>query len=129
MFLCGLQDGTLPITYAETPAAIEEERRLLYVGMTRARLDLALSWALARQPGGRGAPQAVPVPDPAAPAGPAAAAAQGGAARKGARMCLRVRQAAPDRRRQGAPPLRRLPGALRRGAVRAAARVAHRARP
>ncbi|GAB2444484.1 ATP-dependent DNA helicase UvrD2 [Nocardioides hungaricus] len=55
VFLCGLQDGTLPITYAETPAAIEEERRLLYVGMTRARLDLHLSWALARNPGGRAA--------------------------------------------------------------------------
>ena len=54
VFLCGLQDGTLPITYAETPAAVEEERRLLYVGMTRARLDLSLSWALARNPGGRG---------------------------------------------------------------------------
>ncbi|MGZ4464729.1 MAG: ATP-dependent DNA helicase UvrD2 [Nocardioides sp.] len=54
VFLCGLQDGTLPITYAEGPAAIEEERRLLYVGMTRARTDLSLSWALARNPGGRG---------------------------------------------------------------------------
>jgi DNA helicase-2/ATP-dependent DNA helicase PcrA len=53
VFLCGLQDGTLPITYADTPAAVEEERRLLYVGMTRARLDLALSWSLARNPGGR----------------------------------------------------------------------------
>jgi len=53
VFLCGLQDGTLPITYADTAAAVEEERRLLYVGMTRARLDLALSWALARNPGGR----------------------------------------------------------------------------
>ena len=41
VFLCGLQDGTLPITYADTPAAVEEERRLLYVGMTRARIDLA----------------------------------------------------------------------------------------
>ena len=38
VFLCGLQDGTLPITYAETPAQVEEERRLLYVGMTRARV-------------------------------------------------------------------------------------------
>ncbi len=55
VFLCGLQDGTLPITYAETPTAIEEERRLLYVGMTRARTDLALSWSLARNPGGRAA--------------------------------------------------------------------------
>jgi DNA helicase II / ATP-dependent DNA helicase PcrA len=54
VFCCGLQDGTLPITYAETPAAIEEERRLLYVGMTRARIDLALSWAAARSPGGKG---------------------------------------------------------------------------
>ncbi|MBB6629104.1 ATP-dependent DNA helicase UvrD2 [Nocardioides sp. KIGAM211] len=54
VFLCGLQDGTLPITYADTPAAVEEERRLLYVGVTRARIDLALSWSLARNPGGRG---------------------------------------------------------------------------
>ncbi|MCW2843959.1 MAG: ATP-dependent helicase, Rep family, partial [Nocardioides sp.] len=53
VFLCGLQDGTLPITYADTPAAVEEERRLLYVGMTRARIDLALSWSLSRNPGGR----------------------------------------------------------------------------
>ncbi len=53
VFLCGLQDGTLPITYADTPAAVEEERRLLYVGMTRARADLALSWSLSRNPGGR----------------------------------------------------------------------------
>jgi DNA helicase-2/ATP-dependent DNA helicase PcrA len=54
--LVGLQEGTLPISYAlDSPTAVEEERRLLYVGATRARLDLRLSWALARQPGGRGA--------------------------------------------------------------------------
>jgi DNA helicase-2/ATP-dependent DNA helicase PcrA len=53
VFVTGLQDGTLPITYAETPTEIEEERRLLYVGVTRARLHLSLSWARARQPGGR----------------------------------------------------------------------------
>ncbi|MCY7394801.1 MAG: ATP-dependent DNA helicase UvrD2 [Nocardioides sp.] len=57
VFLCGLQDGTLPITYAETPVAVEEERRLLYVGMTRARLDLSLSWSQARNPGGRASRQ------------------------------------------------------------------------
>ena len=51
VFLVGLQDGTLPITYADTPAAVEEERRLLYVGMTRARRELTLSWAQARNPG------------------------------------------------------------------------------
>ncbi|MEZ5091661.1 ATP-dependent DNA helicase UvrD2 [Nocardioides sp.] len=53
VFVCGLQEGTLPIVYADGPEAVEEERRLLYVGMTRARRDLALSWALARNPGGR----------------------------------------------------------------------------
>jgi DNA helicase-2/ATP-dependent DNA helicase PcrA len=54
VFLVGLADGTLPIQYAEgSQAALEEERRLLYVGITRARHRLALSWALSRSPGGR----------------------------------------------------------------------------
>ncbi len=86
VFLCGLQDGTLPITYAETPAQIEEERRLLYVGMTRARLDLALSWALARQPGGRGSRKPSRFLTPLLPqdALPLPKAPKS----KGARMCL-----------------------------------------
>ncbi|MEO5873883.1 MAG: ATP-dependent DNA helicase UvrD2 [Streptosporangiaceae bacterium] len=53
VFLAGLVDGTLPIIYAETADQVEEERRLLYVGITRAREHLALSWALSRTPGGR----------------------------------------------------------------------------
>jgi DNA helicase-2/ATP-dependent DNA helicase PcrA len=53
VFLVGLVDGTLPITHASTPEQVEEERRLLYVGVTRARRHLALSWALARAEGGR----------------------------------------------------------------------------
>ncbi len=54
VFLVGLVDGTLPIQHAEDdPAAIEEERRLLYVGVTRARECLYLSWALSRAAGGR----------------------------------------------------------------------------
>jgi len=53
VFLAGLTDGTLPIVYAQTDEAIAEERRLLYVGITRARQQLFLSWALARAPGGR----------------------------------------------------------------------------
>jgi DNA helicase-2/ATP-dependent DNA helicase PcrA len=52
VFLVGLVDGTLPIQHADgDEAAIEEERRLLYVGITRARRRLQLSWSLARQPG------------------------------------------------------------------------------
>ncbi|WP_338423551.1 ATP-dependent DNA helicase UvrD2 [Streptomyces gobiensis] len=53
VFLVGLTEGMMPITYAKTDEQVEEERRLLYVGVTRARFHLALSWALARSPGGR----------------------------------------------------------------------------
>jgi DNA helicase-2/ATP-dependent DNA helicase PcrA len=57
VFLVGLADNTLPISHAlahgPDSEAVEEERRLLYVGVTRARVHLALSWALARNPGGR----------------------------------------------------------------------------
>lgn len=54
VFLVGLADGTLPISHAlahgPDSEAVEEERRLLYVGITRARMHLELSWALARTP-------------------------------------------------------------------------------
>jgi DNA helicase-2/ATP-dependent DNA helicase PcrA len=53
VFLVGLVDGTLPLVHADTAEQVEEERRLLYVGITRAREHLSLSWALARSPGGR----------------------------------------------------------------------------
>lgn len=53
VFLVGIVDGTLPIQHADTSAAVEEERRLFYVGITRARTRLAISWALARNSGGR----------------------------------------------------------------------------
>lgn len=53
VFLVGIAEGMLPITYARTDEQIEEERRLLYVGVTRARERLHLSWALSRSPGGR----------------------------------------------------------------------------
>jgi DNA helicase-2/ATP-dependent DNA helicase PcrA len=54
VFLVGLAEGTMPIQHADgDEAAIEEERRLLYVGVTRAREHLWLSWALSRKPGGR----------------------------------------------------------------------------
>jgi DNA helicase-2/ATP-dependent DNA helicase PcrA len=58
VFLPGLTEGNLPIVHAQTGEAIAEERRLLYVGVTRARERVHLSWALARSPGGR--PSRVP---------------------------------------------------------------------
>lgn len=45
--IVGLTEGMLPIAYAKGFDAIDEERRLLYVGITRARRRLALSWARA----------------------------------------------------------------------------------
>jgi DNA helicase-2/ATP-dependent DNA helicase PcrA len=53
VFLPGLTEGNLPIVHAQTDEAVAEERRLLYVGVTRARERVYLSWALARSPGGR----------------------------------------------------------------------------
>lgn len=55
VFLVGLVENTLPISHAIKAGDenIEEERRLFYVGVTRAREHLQLSWALARQEGGR----------------------------------------------------------------------------
>ena len=61
VYLVGLSDGLVPITYAKDAAAVDEERRLLYVGITRARQRLHLSWS---QSGiaAFGDPGAVPVP-------------------------------------------------------------------
>jgi ATP-dependent DNA helicase UvrD/PcrA len=53
VFLPGLTEGNLPIVHAGSDEAVAEERRLLYVGVTRARQQVLLSWALARLPGGR----------------------------------------------------------------------------
>ena len=58
VFLPGLAEGNLPIVHAQTGEAVAEERRLLYVGVTRSRERLYLSWALSRSPGGR--PSRVP---------------------------------------------------------------------
>lgn len=53
VFLTGLSEGLLPTSLAESAAAVAEERRLLYVGVTRAREHLHLSYARSRLPGGR----------------------------------------------------------------------------
>lgn len=49
--LVGVSEGLMPISYAKDTAAIDEERRLLYVGVTRARRRLALTWSAAPAPG------------------------------------------------------------------------------
>ena len=54
VFLAGLNEGLMPITFAESQREIDEERRLLYVGITRARTHLSLSSSSSRHAGGRG---------------------------------------------------------------------------
>jgi DNA helicase-2/ATP-dependent DNA helicase PcrA len=53
VFLVGLSEGLLPTVQAQTDAAVAEERRLLYVGVTRAREHLELSYSRARHPRAR----------------------------------------------------------------------------
>ncbi|MFA7323260.1 MAG: ATP-dependent DNA helicase UvrD2 [Candidatus Nanopelagicales bacterium] len=57
VFIIGCSEGLLPLQYAETDDAVEEERRLFYVGVTRAKDALHCSWAKSRQPGGRASRQ------------------------------------------------------------------------
>ncbi len=52
----GVQEGLLPFVLAQTPQQVAEEKRLLYVAVTRARTHLRLSWSLGRHgSGARGA--------------------------------------------------------------------------
>ncbi|WP_285757922.1 ATP-dependent DNA helicase UvrD2 [Nocardiopsis ansamitocini] len=77
VFLVGLTEGMLPIIYAEEPEQVEEERRLFYVGVTRAREHLGMSWALARSPGGRKTRKPSRFLDGLRPASPSLAAQRG----------------------------------------------------
>jgi len=50
--LLGVHEGSLPFVLATTPEQVNEERRLLYVGMTRAMSLLRVSWSRTRNGGG-----------------------------------------------------------------------------
>ncbi|MCU1454755.1 MAG: ATP-dependent helicase, partial [Acidimicrobiales bacterium] len=51
--LAGLEQGYVPITHAREPDALDEERRLLYVAVTRAQRSLRGTWAQQRTFGGQ----------------------------------------------------------------------------
>ncbi len=68
VFCVGMHEGMMPSVHADTPAAVEEERRLFYVGLTRARHDLMISWAVTRNRGGRGNRRPTRFLDPLLPA-------------------------------------------------------------
>jgi DNA helicase-2/ATP-dependent DNA helicase PcrA len=44
VLVLGLSNGLMPLASAQTPAALEEERRLLYVALTRSEDELWCSW-------------------------------------------------------------------------------------
>jgi len=80
VFVIGCSEGLMPLQYADTPAQVEEERRLAYVAITRAADRLHLSWARARQPGGRTSRS----PSPFLPSGPSTTGdAQSASVRRG----------------------------------------------
>ncbi len=54
--VCGLESGLVPISFAKTQEAKDEERRLFYVATTRAEDALWLSWAAERTLQGRACP-------------------------------------------------------------------------
>ncbi|MDQ1137050.1 superfamily I DNA/RNA helicase [Microbacterium sp. SORGH_AS 1204] len=53
VYLVGVSEGLLPISYAKTFEAVDEERRLAYVGVTRAARTLSVSWSRGRGRGER----------------------------------------------------------------------------
>ena len=53
VFVTGLERGFVPISHADTPVAKAEERRLLYVALTRAEHRVVLTWARRRSFGTR----------------------------------------------------------------------------
>ena len=53
VYLAGASEGYIPISYAKSPTEIAEERRLLYVAVTRAGKELTISWPEAESAGGR----------------------------------------------------------------------------
>ena len=63
VFLAGLEEGLFPHSRSlDSPALMEEERRLCYVGMTRAEKRLFLSWARSRRRFGGGRRAAASAP-------------------------------------------------------------------
>ncbi len=56
VWVAGLEDGLVPIAHAQTSEAMEEERRILYVALTRAGDELHCSWARERVFGDRSGP-------------------------------------------------------------------------
>lgn len=89
VIIAGCSEGTLPLVFAEGHEAVEEERRLFYVGVTRAAEVLVCTYARARTASARGTRQ--PSRFLAALDAPLAASSGGSSVRRGASRPARVR--------------------------------------
>lgn len=93
--IMGVHEGSLPFVLATTPEQVAEERRLFYVGVTRARVHLRISWSTTRTGGGQRRPPSrfldglVRTPQRTRPAGRAARPGTTSALSQRCRVCGR----------------------------------------
>ena len=138
--LFGIQEGSLPFVLATRPEEVAEERRLLYVGMTRAREHLHVSWSRSRG-GGQATRKPSRFLDRCCPrrcAGPPTPRGQR-PRKKGTVLSAHCRSCGHAAERCGRAqdrPAQRLPGDVRRahvgaaqGVAQAAGRATRRCRP
>ena len=118
VFMIGMEDGLFPHARALDEGDLEEERRLAYVGITRAMRDLTLTYARRRDVVRRREPAALPLAlhrrDPARADRPAGARARGGLPAPGRIASWAGAAAAPPRPRAADTGGRRLPPRRRR---------------
>ena len=118
VFMIGLEDGVFPHSRSIEAGDLEEERRLAYVGITRAKRELYLTHARTRALFGRRdwnvrsrfldeIPLELTDREPDAPTGPAAASTLGRRRAAAAPRAARARCHVRARRRRGARQLRR----------------------
>jgi DNA helicase-2/ATP-dependent DNA helicase PcrA len=98
VFVVGCAEGNLPIVYADTDARVAEERRLFYVGLTRARDRLVVTWALSRSGSGRTREPSRFLAEMRSRGAVTAAATPSGVLRKGRSKNARERRRRPPQR-------------------------------
>jgi DNA helicase II / ATP-dependent DNA helicase PcrA len=102
--LLGIHEGSLPFVLASSPEQVNEERRLLYVGITRARRLLRVSWSRTRNGGGhvrkpsRFLGPVLPAAAPDAPGGMPARRSRGTMLSAHCRSCGRPLNGAAERK-------------------------------
>ncbi|MDO5535030.1 MAG: ATP-dependent DNA helicase UvrD2, partial [Propionibacteriaceae bacterium] len=89
--IIGVHEGGLPFVLATGPEAVAEERRLFYVGITRAREHLRLSWSVTRNGGGQRRSPSRFLDGTVAPRTPAPAPSGGRRARRGSALSATCR--------------------------------------